>query len=142
MALKNRGFAYSLWLRLSAVKGWLWPFVKIVHHNLSTKYRITIQSHTVIGEGLYFPNCWNIVINPHCVIGKNVTIGEFVNIGSNDGKSSAIGDNAVICPRVCVIGNIAIGNDAVLRAGSVVTRDVEPFAIVEGSPAKKIGINQ
>lgn len=91
---------------------------------------------------MYFPNCWNIVINPHCVIGKNVTIGEFVNIGSNDGKSSAIGDNAVICPRVCVIGNIAIGNDAVLRTGSVVTRDVEPFAIVEGSPAKKIGINQ
>lgn len=76
------------------------------------------------------------------MIGKNVTIGEFVNIGSNDGRSSAIGDNTVICPRVCIIGNIAIGNNAVLRAGSVVTCDVEPFAIVEGSPAKKIGINQ
>ncbi len=142
MALRNRGFAYSLWLRLSAVKGLLWPLAKIVHHHLSTKYRVTIQSHTVIGGGLYFPNCWNIVINPSCVIGGNVTISEFVNIGSNDGKSSTIGDNTVIYPRVCIVGSIVIGNNSVLRAGSVVTRDVEPFIVVEGSPAKKIGIDQ
>lgn len=142
MMLMNRAFSYLVWLRLSAVRGWLWPLARIVHHCLSTKYRMTIQPQTVIGGGLYFPNCWNIVINPRCVIGKNVTIHEYVNIGSNDGMSSIIGDNAVIHSRVCIVGHVSIGNNAILKTGSVVTRDVESFAVIEGSPARKIGINQ
>lgn len=94
-----------------------------------------------IGGGIYFPNCWNIVVNPSCVIGENATIHEFVNIGANDGKSAIIGDNVVICPRVCVVGHVAIGNNAVIRAGSVVTRDVDSYIVVEGNPAKTIEMN-
>ena len=134
----NRGFAYSVWLRLSSVKGVLWPLARIVHHHLSTKYRITIQPQTKIAGGIYFPNCWNIVINPRCVIGANVTIHEYVNIGTNNGESSCIGDNVIINPRVCIVGAITIGRDAVVNTGSVVTRDVAPCTIVEGNPAKKI----
>lgn len=135
---KNRGFAYSVWLRLSSVKGVVWPLARIIHHHLSTKYRITIQPHTKIGGGVYFPNCWNIVINPRCVIGKDVTICEYVNIGANNGESSYVGDNVVIKPRVCLIGAVSIGDNAVVNAGSVVTRDVAPHATVEGCPAKEI----
>ena len=131
----NRGFAYSVWLRLSSVKGVLWPFARIVHHHLSTKYRITIQPQTKIAGGIFFPNCWNIVINPRCI---NVTIHEYVNIGANNGISSNIGENVIINPRVCIVGAITIGKDAVVNTGSVVTRDVAPDTIVEGSPAKKI----
>lgn len=131
----NRGFAYSVWLRLSSVKGVLWPFARIVHHHLSTKYRITIQPQTKNAGGIFFPNCWNIVINPRCI---NVTIHEYVNIGANNGISSNIGENVIINPRVCIVGAITIGKDAVVNTGSVVTRDVAPDTIVEGSPAKKI----
>ena len=56
----------------------------------------------------------------------DVTIYEYVNIGTNNGKSAIIG------------GTINIGTDAVIMAGSVATKDIEPFVIVGGSPAKKI----
>lgn len=136
----NRGFAYSVWLRLSSVKGILWPFARIIHHHLSTKYRITIQPQTKISGGIFFPNCWNIVINPRCIISKNVTIHEYVNIGANNGVSSYIGENVTINPRACIVGAITIGKNAVVNTGSVVTRDVAPYIIVEGNPAKKIDL--
>lgn len=43
-----------------------------------------------------------------------------------------IGYGAVIMPGVC------LGNGSVVGAGSVVTRDVEPYTIVAGGPARKI----
>ena len=65
----------------------------------------------------------------------NVTIYEYVNIGTNSGKSAIIGDYAIINSRVCIVEP---GTDAVIVAGSVVTKDIELFVIVGGSPAKKI----
>lgn len=138
MMRKDRGFAFSVWLRLAAVKGFLWPIARFIHHSLSTKYRITIQPHTKIAGGLYFPNCWNIVINPRCEIGQNVTIHEFVNIGANNGEASRLGDNVVINSRVCIVGAVKIGKGAIVKSGSVVTKNIEPHTIVEGCPAKEI----
>ena len=68
----------------------------------------------------------------------NVTIYEYVNIGTNNGKSAIIGDYATINSRVCIVEPVNIGTDAVIVAGSVVTKDIELFVIVGGSPAKKI----
>lgn len=78
------------------------------------------------------------MINPNCIVGRNVTIHEYVNIGANNGKSAIIGDYATINSRVCIVGAVNIGNDTTIMTGSVVTKDVEPLAIVEGIPAKRI----
>ena len=45
-----------------------------------------------------------------------------------------IGEWAVILPGVKTIGN-----GAIIGAGSIVTKDVEPYAIVAGNPARKLG---
>ncbi|MCL4640013.1 MAG: CatB-related O-acetyltransferase [Pseudosphingobacterium sp.] len=50
------------------------------------------------------------------------------------GNDVWIGEWAIILPRVSVIGN-----GAMVGAGSVVTKDVPPYAIVAGNPAKIIG---
>lgn len=62
------------------------------------------------------------------------TFNEPVRIGSTTVKRNAfIGVNAVIMPTV------TIGESAVVGANSVVTKDVSPYTIVAGIPARKIG---
>ena len=68
----------------------------------------------------------------------DVTIYEYVNIGTNNGKSAINGEYETKNYRVCILGTKNIGTDAVIMAGSVATKDIEPFVIVGGSPAKKI----
>ena len=53
-------------------------------------------------------------------IAKSITIGDFVWFGN----------------RVTVVGNVTIGDGAIIAAGAVVTKDVPPYAIVGGNPAK------
>ena len=48
------------------------------------------------------------------------------------GDDVYIGSNAVITPGVC------IGRGAVVGAGAVVTRDVAPYAVVLGVPAREV----
>lgn len=55
-------------------------------------------------------------------IAKEIDIGDFVWFGN----------------RVTVIGNVRIGEGAIIGACSVVTSDVPPLAIVGGNPAKVI----
>ncbi|XOV79159.1 MAG: CatB-related O-acetyltransferase [Aestuariibacter sp.] len=43
-----------------------------------------------------------------------------------------IGDSVIILP------NVSIGNGAVIGAGSIVTKDIPPFAVAVGNPAKVI----
>ena len=54
-------------------------------------------------------------------------------------KNIIIEDRAWICTRSTILGGVRIGEGAVIAAGSVVTKDVEPYTVVGGVPAKKIG---
>ena len=49
-----------------------------------------------------------------------------------------IGDYVFIGPRVIIMPGVKIGKGAVVAGGAVVTKDVEPFTIVGGVPAKPI----
>ena len=49
-----------------------------------------------------------------------------------------IEDYVFIGPRAVILPGITIGRGAIIGAGAVVTKDVEPFSIVAGVPAKKI----
>lgn len=50
-----------------------------------------------------------------------------------------IGNDCWIGMRVIIVGGVSIGDGAVVLAGAVVTKDVPPYAIVGGVPAKIIG---
>lgn len=53
--------------------------------------------------------------------------------------SVEIGERAWLGSGVTVLPGVSIGKGAVCCAGCVVTKDVEPYAVVAGIPAKKIG---
>lgn len=50
-----------------------------------------------------------------------------------------IGNHAWIGSRALVLPGVTVGEGAVVAAGAVVTRDVEPYAVVAGVPARPIG---
>lgn len=54
-------------------------------------------------------------------------------------RTTRIGDDVWIGARAIVMAGTTIGSGAIVAAGAVVTRDVTPFAIVAGVPAKVIG---
>lgn len=82
-------------------------------------------------------------------IGENVTIASEVMIWTlhhdyNDIQFKGIGgpvvieDYAWICSRAIILPGVIIGKGAVVASGAVVTKDVAPWSVVGGVPAKKI----
>lgn len=57
---------------------------------------------------------------------------------NNGGKPQGvrIGNDVWICQRAVIISGVTIGDGAVIGANAVVTKDVPPYAVVGGSPAR------
>lgn len=82
------------------------------------------------------------MLSQYTVIGNNVNISQFLNIGSNGATPAVIGDNVWIGPSVCLVENVHIGNNSVIATGAVVTKDVPDNVTVAGVPAKVITCKQ
>lgn len=97
---------------------------------------------TVYKNNLRLPHPYNIIINAKTKIGTNVTIYHNVTLGSKrDGYKAGvpeIGNNVIIYPSAIIIGNVKIGENSIIGAGSIVNTDVDPFTVVAGNPAKLI----
>ncbi|NDV62314.1 acetyltransferase [Puniceicoccales bacterium CK1056] len=61
---------------------------------------------------------------------------------ADKGGSVIIGDHVWIGYRALILPGVSIGDGAVVAAGSVVSRDVDPYTIVAGTPAKVIGTRE
>lgn len=72
------------------------------------------------------------------MIGNNCNVSQFLSIGTNKKTPATIGDNVYIRPNVCIVEDVKIGNNVVIGAGAVVTKDIPDNAISVGVPAHVI----
>jgi len=105
---------------------------------------ITFGKNVFVNGGCHFQDQGGITIGDNCLIGHNVvlaTINHDLNPANNRKNHYApikICDNVWIGANVTVLQGVTIGEWAVVAAGAVVTKDVEPYTIVGGIPAKFI----
>lgn len=125
------------WLRLSSYRGGgLYRFCRLMYERVSRKYQVQIPHYTKIGYGFYIGHGISMVIHGDTIIGNNVNLSQFLNIGANTGAPATIGNNVYIGPQVCLIEDVKIGSNSSIGAGAVVTKDVPANATVAGVPAK------
>lgn len=119
--------------------------------------RYTDRPELVIGD--------NSGVGHHCsfVIGRRITLGQYVRIGSQvtffdspghplhaeqrkagapanseDVREIAIGDNVWIGTHAVIFPGVTIGENSVVAYGAIVMSDVPPNVVVAGNPARRI----
>lgn len=112
--------------------------------------KIKIEEHTYIGRY----STLQVTPNYQISIGKNCKIGPFFSIWTQSSSvdhdfnfvdtinpkigNITIGDAVWIGVNVIISPGVTIGENSIIGANSVVTKDVPPYAIVGGNPAKII----
>lgn len=107
--------------------------LNLLIHSSSIPYQCIIGKNSVFSYGGI-----GIIIHYAAKLGERCTIGSQVTIGGDRSGVPDIGDEVYISTGAKILGNVKIGTGAIIGANSVVLRDIEPFTVVAGSPAKKI----
>ncbi len=106
---------------------------------------VTVNYNTRIGDRTRIMDLTHITGN--CVIGDDVFISVLVSTANdNEMVTRQYEEGKVVGPRIgcrvsigegaCILPGVKIGDGALVGAGSVVTKDVEPLALVIGVPAR------
>lgn len=91
---------------------------------------VTLEDGVFIGHGVMFTN--DLFPRSRNASGELAGPGDWSLIETLVGEDASIGSNATILPGV------KIGEGALVGAGSVITKDVPPWTVVLGNPAKVI----
>lgn len=92
--------------------------------SIARNVSIQVETHNTkkVTTSLIFKNLFKEINQKETILKGNIQVGHDVWIGAHS----------------VILGNVNIGNGAVIAANSVVNRDIPPYAIVAGSPAKVI----
>lgn len=94
---------------------------------------------TVECDGVYFAHSgFGCLFNGRSIIGRGTTVQHSVTIGEVHGKVPVIGTECYIGARAIIIGNVVIGNNVKVGAGTVVTKSLPDNCTVVGNPMRII----
>ena len=105
---------------------------------------VSIGRGSVIGDHAFLDGRAPLTVGDHVDIASQVMVYN----SEHDAESAdfhavnspvAIGDYVFIGPRAIILPGVTVGRGAIVAAGAVVTKDVPPFVIVGGVPARPIG---
>jgi len=126
--------------------------------NVQVREGAKIGNNCIISKDVYLD--YDVIIGNGCKIQNSVsvyhgvTLGDSVFVGpnvsfTNDKVPRAFNDNWVVTPTIVkegasiganatIICGVTIGAYSMIAAGAVVTRDVAPYSLVAGNPAREI----
>jgi acetyltransferase-like isoleucine patch superfamily enzyme len=124
----------------------------LIRENNTIGNDVSIGSHTVIERDNIIED--NVRVHSHCFIPEFVLIKKKAWLGPRStilnvihppcpkfeecGRGIIIGENAKIGGNVTILPRVTIGNNSLIGAGSVVTKDIPPDSVAVGNPAKVI----
>ena len=109
---------------------------------MSEVFGVDIHPAAHFGHGLMLDHATGFVAGETAVLGNNISILHGVTLGGS-GKEGGdrhpkIGNGVMIGANASILGNIRIGDNAKIGAGSVVVSDVPSSITVVGVPAKPV----
>jgi serine O-acetyltransferase len=120
-----------------------WTLLYMVLNKLGeAAFGIVIGSTATIGRRLSIEHHGGIVIHGSTIIGDDCMLRHGVTLG-NAGREDplgapTIGNRVELGAGAKILGRLSIGDDAIVGANAVVTRDVPAGAVVGGVPARII----
>ena len=135
-------------LQAYRISHWLWrqgrrDMSYFVQMRNSEMFGVDIHPAAKIGRGVMIDHAHSIVIGETAVVGDNVSMLHSVTLGGTgkeeEDRHPKIGNGVLIGAGAKVLGNIRIGDNSRIAAGSVVLAEVPPCKTVAGVPAKIVG---
>ena len=135
-------------LQSHKVSHWLWnnerhTLALFIQSRASEVYGIDIHPAAKIGKGVMIDHGTGVVIGETSVVEDNVSIFQGVTLGGT-GKQSGdrhpkVREGVLLSAGAKVLGNVEVGKNAKVAAGSVVLSDVKEGTTVAGIPAIEVG---
>ncbi len=120
---------------------WRIPVIpRLMSHMARILTGIDIHPGATIAEGFFIDHGMGVVIGETAVIGNNVTLFQNTTLGGT-GKERGkrhptLGEGVTVGAGAIVLGNIMVGENSYVGAGSVVVRCVPPDSTVVGVPGR------
>ncbi len=142
--LYYKGFHALQWRRIGHR---LWrddrrDLARFLQSRVSEVFAVDIHPAVPVGRRLFIDHGTGLVVGETAVIGDDVSILHEVTLGGT-GKERGdrhpkVRDGVLLCAGAKVLGNVEIGRDAKVGAGSVVLHDVPAGSTVAGVPARVV----
>jgi UDP-2-acetamido-3-amino-2,3-dideoxy-glucuronate N-acetyltransferase len=108
----------------------------MVGPNVTIGSNCKIQNNVSLYKGITIEN--NVFCGPSCVFTNVKTPRAFID-RSKEFSQTVVREGSSIGANATIVCGVEIGKYSMIAAGAVVTRDVKPFSLVMGLPAKHIG---
>ncbi|GLT82543.1 hypothetical protein SLE2022_009070 [Rubroshorea leprosula] len=136
-SLQSYRVAHALWKQDRKI------LALALQSRISEVFGVDIHPAARIGEGIILDHATGVVIGETTVVGNRVSLMHGVTLGGTGkeigDRHPKVGDGALLGACVTILGNIKIGEGAMLAAGSLVLKDVPPHSMMAGTPARVIG---